>query len=202
MLRNVTFVSKRENFEVPILGPLIELGDAHPIERGGDDGALDFFEKLLKQGHCITIFPEGTIPAEEDKLRSDVEPETGLLKGKTGAIRLALRAQVPIVPCGISGSGRALCPEAIPRGEKLPLPKPSKISITFGKPIYYHADHGKPFSRERLRELTNTLMKKISELVDHSMNYIPQEVPVSPKTYATLRDVEAKTRPHHVAKTA
>src|SRR3989344_5257233 len=80
VLRNVTFVSKRENFEVPILGPLIELGDAHPIERGGDDGALDFFEKLLKQGHCITIFPEGTIPAEEDKLRSDVEPETGLLK--------------------------------------------------------------------------------------------------------------------------
>ena len=188
--RIVTFVSKIENFETPILGPLVELGGAFPIVRGGDDQALEFFEDFLKKGKVIAIFPEGTIPAEEEIPRSAVEPKTGLLKGKTGAIRLALKAHVPIVPVGLSGVGKALPPEAVPRGQMSALPKPVKITVKFGNPIDFSYAYEKPLTRELLRELTDGLMCKISDLVDHSRNFIPQKVPVTEKTYTVLRKFE------------
>ena len=190
--RWVTFISKIENFKVPILGPLIELGGAFPVVRGGDDDALEFFAKLLKEGHVLSIFPEGTIPAEEEIPRSAMEPKTGLLKGKTGAIRLALKARVPIVPMGLSGTGKALCPEAVPRGEKLPLPKPVKITVTFGKPWDLSAYYEQPITKELLRTLTDELMSKISDLVDHAHSYIPFTVPVSEETYRLIREYENK----------
>ena len=192
--RWVTFISKIENFKVPILGPLIELGGAHPVVRGGDDDALEFFTKLLKEGHVLSIFPEGTIPAEEEIPRSAMEPKTGLLRGKTGAIRLALKARVPIVPMGLSGTGKALCPEAVPRGEKLPLPKPVKITVKFGKPWDLSSYYDQPITKELLRTLTDELMKKISELVDHTRSYIPFTVPVSEETYRIIREYENKKK--------
>ncbi|MBI2645819.1 MAG: 1-acyl-sn-glycerol-3-phosphate acyltransferase [Deltaproteobacteria bacterium] len=190
--RWVTFISKIENFKVPILGPLIELGGAFPVVRGGDDDALEFFGKLLKEGHVLSIFPEGTIPAEEEIPRSAMEPKTGLLKGKTGAIRLALKARVPIVPVGLSGTGKALCPEAVPRGEKLPLPKPVKITVKFGKPWDLSSYYDQPITKELLRTLTDELMSKISGLVDHAHSYIPFTVPVSEETYRIIREYESK----------
>lgn len=188
--RHVTFVSKKENFAVPILGPLIALGGAYSIDRSGDDQALDFFAELLKKGHLLSLFPEGTIPAEEDILRSAVEPKTGLLKGKTGAIRLALKARVPIVPMGISGSGKALCPEAVPRGEILPIPKPIKITVKFGQPWDLSSYYDKEITKELLRQLTDELMGKISSLVDHSRNFIPMDIPVSAETYTIIKKYE------------
>ena len=199
--RKVIFISKKENHEIPILGPLIELGDSHPINRSGDNDALDFFSDLLKQGHLVIIFPEGTIPAEEDKLRSHVEPKTGLLQGRTGAVRLALKAGVPIIPLGISGSGRSLCPEAIPRLERAPLPKPSKITMRFGPPMDLSQYFSHPVDRPFLRKLTDELMLKISHLVDHQMNFIPHSVPLTEATYQLLREYEAQTRPHPPART-
>ncbi|HBQ20632.1 MAG: hypothetical protein A2Z91_07860 [Deltaproteobacteria bacterium GWA2_38_16] len=188
--RTVTFVSKIENFKIPILGPLIELGGSYPIVRGGDNEALDFFAGLLKEGHLLSIFPEGTIPAEEDIPRSAVEAKTGLLKGKTGAIRLALKAKVPIVPVGISGTGKALCPEAVPRGEKLPIPKPVKITVKFGKPWDLSSYDHTPLTKELLRTLTDELMGKISALIDHSRNFIPQAVPMTQEEYNRIKAYE------------
>ncbi len=190
--RWVTFISKIENFKVPILGPLVELAGAFPVVRGGDDEALELFTKLLKEGHVLSIFPEGTIPAEEEIPRSAMEPKTGLLRGKTGAIRLALKARVPIVPVGLSGTGKALCPEAVPRGEKLPLPKPVKITVKFGKPWSLSAYYDQPITKELLRTLTDELMKKISDLVDHTRNTIPFTVPVSEETYRIIRKYEGE----------
>lgn len=190
--RWVTFISKIENFKVPILGPLVELGGAHPVVRGGDNQALEFFTKLLKEGHVLSIFPEGTIPAEEEIPRSAIEPQTGLLRGKTGAIRLALKARVPIVPVGLSGTGKALCPEAVPRGEQLPLPKPVKITVKFGKPWDLSSYYDQPITKELLRTLTDELMKKISDLVEHTRSYISFTVPVSEETYRVIREYEGK----------
>lgn len=188
--RKMTFVSKKENFDIPILGPLIDLGDAYPIVRGGDDEGLNFFSDLLSKGHLITIFPEGTIPAEENLPRSAVESKTGLLKGKTGVVRLALKAKVPIIPAGISGAGKALCPEAIPHARQLPIPKPIKITVKFGKPFDLSPYYDVPVTKELLRTLTDELMSKISKLVDHTQNLVPYTVPVSEKSYQEIKTFE------------
>ncbi len=188
--RRVTFISKIENFKIPILGPLMEIGGAYPVVRGGDDAALETFIDLLKKGHLMSIFPEGTIPAEEEIPRSAIEPKTGLLKGKTGVIRLALKARVPIVPVGLSGTGRALCPEAVPRGQTLPIPKPVKITVRYGKPIDLSRYYDVPVTKELLRELTDQVMLEISQLVDHTRNFIPMTVPVTDETYQKIREFE------------
>jgi carboxylesterase len=93
-------------------------------------------------------------------------------------VRMAIRSEAPIVPVGLSGTGLAFPPEAYPRLEKLPIAKPEKITVKFGKPIYFKEYYGKEPDRETLRKLTNQVMESISALVDHSRGYVPIELPV------------------------
>jgi len=79
--RNVTFLAKSEYFTSPGLAGFIKkltfiaLGQV-PIDRAGgkrSEAALLTGLRLLKEGHCIGIYPEGT--------RS---PDGRLYKGRTG----------------------------------------------------------------------------------------------------------------------
>jgi len=178
--RRVRFLAKAEFEHWPILRHMIALTDSPFIRRGGDTAGMDQAKAFLQEGKCLCIFPEGTIPGEEDRGRHEVEPETGLLPGRTGAIRLAIAARAPIVPVGVSGTGAAFPPELYPRLETLHAPKNVPITIRYGKPITYEAWYGKEVSRDDLRKLTFELMKAISALVDHGRNYIPIHVPIPP----------------------
>jgi carboxylesterase len=177
--QKVCFLAKSEFVDWPLLRHFIEFSDSIFIRRGGDEKGLEEAVLRLKKGDTVCIFPEGTIPGEEDIPRSAVEKDTGLLRGKTGAVRLALKAGVPIVPVGLSGTGKAFPPEAYPRMEILPpFPKPYPVKIKIGKPIHFNGLSGKELSREELRIETKKVMKAISSLIDHKENYIPLNVPM------------------------
>lgn len=180
--RKVSFLAKSEFTNWPLLHHVIELADGVYIRRGGDDETLETIADRLREGACIGIFPEGTIPGEEDQPRWEVERDTGLLRGKTGAVRLALHAGVPIVPVGISGTGKALPPEAFPRLQKLPLVKPAPVEVRFGEPIRLKVRAEEEVSYEQLRGMTDRVMRAISHLVDHSMGYEPMTLPIERKT--------------------
>ncbi|MCU0661434.1 MAG: alpha/beta fold hydrolase [Myxococcota bacterium] len=177
--RRVHFVAKAEFASWRIMRHLVRLSESLFVRRGGDDSGLQNIADALRRGWAMGIFPEGTIPGEEDIPRHLVDPRTGLLRGRTGAVRLALRAGVPIVPIGISGTGRALPPEVYPRLELLRMPQPTPVTVRFGEPIYYDQHGTGTLSREVYRELTDELMLAISELVDHRANYAPLQVPVA-----------------------
>ena len=176
--RRVHFVAKAEFKTWPILRHLIELSESVFISREGDASGLEGIAEALRGGKAVAIFPEGTIPGEEAVSRREVDSETGLLRGKTGAVRLAIKAGVPIVPVGVSGTGRALPPETYPRLEVLRLPGNTPIRIRFGEPVVLSEHFGKEVDRDTVRSITNDLMKRISSLVDHRCNYIPMEVPI------------------------
>jgi len=176
--RKICFMAKSEFMRWPLLRHFIELSDSIFIRRGGDEKALLEVALRLGKGDVVCIFPEGTIPGEEQIARSAVDKNTGLLEGKTGMVRLALKAGVPIVPVGISGSGRALPPEAYPRMDITPLPKPYSIQVKIGRALHFHSHSGKNLTREQLREETKRVMKSISGLVNHAQNYIPLELPM------------------------
>lgn len=180
--RKVSFLAKSEFTDWPILHHLIDLTDAVYIKRGGDDDTLEMIANRLREGAGIGIFPEGTIPGEEDIPRWDVEPETGLLRGKSGVVRLALKAGVPIIPVGLSGTGRAFPPEAYPRMQELPLPKTTAIEVRFGEPIFLQARGEGEVSYEQLRGMTDRVMRALSHLIDHSMGYEPMSIPLEPRT--------------------
>ena len=176
--RRVRFIAKSMFQDWPFLRHLIDLSNSVYIRRGGDDEGLQEVAQALRDGDLICIFPEGTIPGEEDVPRWAVEPDTGLLRGKTGAVRLALMADVPIIPIGLSGTGKAFPPEAYPRLQQLPVRRKVPITIRFGKPLHFSPKKDGRVGRAELRTMTKKVMLGISSLIDHDRNFVPLRVPV------------------------
>jgi 1-acyl-sn-glycerol-3-phosphate acyltransferase len=116
--RKVFFMAKDSLFHVPLLGPLITHLGAFPIHRGSADReSMAHSEAVLRQGHALVLFPEGT--RKEGR---------GVAPLHDGAMFLAARTGAKVVPVGIGGSDRAM-----PKGAK--LPRPAKITIVVGAPI-------------------------------------------------------------------
>ena len=94
------WVSKIENFKVPIIGWNMRLNRYIKIVRGSLRGNIQMIKDAtatLKEGSSIIIFPEGT-RSETDQLR----------RFKPGAFELALKAKRPILPIVLNGSSDAL----------------------------------------------------------------------------------------------
>jgi carboxylesterase len=179
--RQLHFVAKAEFKHWPILRRMIEVFDGLYVQRGGASGGLDEIIQAVRDGKVVVMFPEGTIPGEESIPRWDVESTTGLLRGHSGIVRVAMATGAPIIPCGISGTGLAFPPEAYPRMELFPpLPRSAPVTVRFGKPLHFHADTD--VGREELARRTHHVMQRISELVDFSRDYVPIQVPVQTRT--------------------
>lgn len=176
--REIHFVAKSEFEDWPVLSKLIELTQSVFIRRGGDQEGIKDVVNRLQEGWLVGIFPEGTIPGEEEIGRDQLDPKTGLLRGKSGMIRMAVAAGVPIVPVGISGTGMAFPPEAYPRLEMPPIQKPFPITVKYGEPIYFNDYKPADLDKDTLRMLTEKVMLGISALIDHKRCFIPIEVPI------------------------
>ncbi len=91
------WVSKIENFRVPVLGQSMYLAGYIPIKRGNKESVIKMMEeseKALNNNESLFIFPEGT--------RS---PDNSIRKYKAGAFRLAVGTSTSILPVLIDGTG-------------------------------------------------------------------------------------------------
>lgn len=192
--RRLFFVAKADFKEWPMLRRMIDLFDGIYVKRGGDNAAIEAIANAVREGKAVVIFPEGTIPGEEDVPRWDVEKDTGLLRGRSGVVRIAMMTGAPVIPCGLSGTGMAFPPEAYPRMQIFPpLPKPAPVTMRFGKPMYFKKP-AKELTREDLAKATKKVMVGISELMDHTRDYVPVVVPIRDKTEPTSLPRYAYTR--------
>jgi 1-acyl-sn-glycerol-3-phosphate acyltransferase len=94
------WISKVENLKVPFIGWYIRMAKYITVNRGNEESKAEMMEKALRclrEGISIMIFPEGT--------RS---PGPGPGFFKRGAFRLAIEANVPILPVVLDGSGNIL----------------------------------------------------------------------------------------------
>ena len=96
---NFRWVSKREVFRVPFMGPLLTIHGDIPIERGNPSEALAKVLSLgklwLGRGASVAIFPEGT------------RSKTGEInRFKMGAFNLAKEANVEILPIVMTGTNK------------------------------------------------------------------------------------------------
>ena len=94
------WISKAENFRVPILGLSMRMANYISIERGNKESAVRMFDEArrsLERNISIMMFPEGT--------RSKTD---ALLPFKTGAFQLAMRTDKPILPVVVDGTGAVL----------------------------------------------------------------------------------------------
>jgi 1-acyl-sn-glycerol-3-phosphate acyltransferase len=106
--------------------------------------ALDAAIPALQGGDLVGVYPEGT--------RS---PDGRLYRGRTGAARLALLAQVPIIPIGVTGTEKVQ-----PIGTKIPK-LGARVTIRFGKPMDFT---GATMDSTTLRAITDELMATIQEM--------------------------------------
>ena len=156
--RKVTFLAKSEYFTSPGIKGFIKkltfitLGQV-PIDRSGgkrSEAALATGLKVLQQGHCLGIYPEGT--------RS---PDGRLYKGRTGIARMAIESGAPIIPVAMFNTA-----EIQPTGQV--VPKVRRVEMVFGEPMYFTGDST---DQAVLRAATNQLMEKIAEL--SKQEYVP-----------------------------
>jgi 1-acyl-sn-glycerol-3-phosphate acyltransferase len=154
--RRMVFPAKAEYFTQP--GPLGALkrwfftgmGQV-PIERGNGRAAraaLDTGIEVLREGNLFGIYPEGT--------RS---PDGRLYKGRTGVARMALEAQVPVVPVAMVGTDRAN-----PVGSR--FWRPLRIGIRIGAPLDFSRFYGVTDDRQVERAMTDEIMAALDELSD------------------------------------
>ena len=93
--RRIRYMLKAEALEHGAVDWVIKHTDCIPVDRTAGAGAYAEAVRRLQVGQLVGVFPEATISRSFE------------LKGfKTGAVRMALEAQVPIVPLIIWGSQR------------------------------------------------------------------------------------------------
>ncbi len=120
--RLVRFMAKKEIFNHKISGPLMR--GMHHINVDRDNGAASFVAALraLRSGEIIGIFPEGTISRSFE-----------IKALKSGAVRLAMGANVPVIPTVVWGSQRIWT-----KGVKHNLKRNKfPIFVTFGEPLFF-----------------------------------------------------------------
>lgn len=98
MPRQFYWIAKKELFEIPVFGPSMRRGGYIPLDRGDGRKALqsiDAAAETIHRGKSVVLFPEGTRT-----------PDGNLLPFKRGGFILARKADVPVVPVTINGSGK------------------------------------------------------------------------------------------------
>lgn len=151
--REINFMARSNVFNVPLLGRLISIFNAYPVNRGRPDlGALRRTISLLKTGNAALIFPEGT---------RSFDGKLG--KAHDGACFIAHRANVPTVPVFHRGAEKMM-----PRGSR--RIRRAKLSVTFGKPIDFSHIVESEIKREMYQQMGVQMMGAISDLESHSLH--------------------------------
>ena len=143
------WVSKKENFRLPLIGWQMRLNEYLEIERGQRNSLLNLMSKAgqtLGQGNSLLIFPEGTR-----------YPGGSLGPFREGAFKMAIDNQVDIIPIVLDGTAKA-------------LPKKGAILTGFANirarvldPIPYSSFAGKS-PRELLTDVRGLMEKEYASL--------------------------------------
>ena len=146
--RFVRFMAKKEIFDNKLAGPLMR--GMHHINVDRSNGSASFVAALraLKSGEIIGIFPEGTVSTSFE------------IKGlKSGAVRLAMGAGVPVIPTIIWGSQRIWT-----KGVKRDLRRKNyPVTVSFGEPILYQRGDNVEEAELNLRETLLAMLHQVQD---------------------------------------
>ncbi|WP_329396777.1 lysophospholipid acyltransferase family protein [Streptomyces melanogenes] len=152
--RRITFLAKQEYFTGPgikgrLTAAFFRAVGQIPVDRSGKEAGQAAIREglgVLSKNELLGIYPEGT--------RSH---DGKLYKGKVGVAVMALKAQVPVIPCAMVGTF-----EIQPPGQV--MPKIRRVTIRFGEPLDFSRYTGMENEKAVLRAATDELMYKILEL--------------------------------------
>ncbi len=152
--RRVSFLGKAEYFHgTGLKGAFVKSWmrsfGTIPVERDDARAAaesLHIAERVLAEGGAFGIYPEGT-RSRDGRLH----------RGRTGVARLALTTGAPIIPCAVSGTQHVQPPDSR-------LPRPAKVTVSFGPPIDVAALEERYVKARLLRAVTDAVTDAIGAM--------------------------------------
>lgn len=147
------FLAKDGVFKAPVIGWLLRRLGQIPVYRNSRRSveALRAAIDAARAGACVVVYPEATITAD---------PDLWPMAGKSGAVRIALEADVPLVPLANWGAQAMLPYHRAPR----PFP-PKRVRVLAGEPLDLTAYRGRSADPAAMTEATEVVMRRIADLV-------------------------------------
>lgn len=151
--RLVRFMAKKEVFDNKVAGPLMRGMHHIPVDRNAGASSYRAALQALKDGEIIGVFAEATIS------RSFTIKDI-----KSGAVRMAAAAEVPMIPMAVWG-GQRLWTKGRPR--RL-FQRHVPISIIIGEPMY-------PKRGDDFEAASTELRARMTELLDRAQRGYPDK---------------------------
>jgi 1-acyl-sn-glycerol-3-phosphate acyltransferase len=142
--RSVTFLAKKELFDIPILGWFIRAVHARPVDRGGySRGVLEIMRAQLEADEATLLFPEGT-------RRRDGK----LGEGKIGVGMLAVWTGAPVLPVYLAGTANPM---------KAFMFR-SRLKVVIGRPVLPPVVEGASERKKAYQDVTDKVMSEMARL--------------------------------------
>lgn len=143
--RPVSYMAKKELFDVPVLGAIITSCHSFPVKRGAADrGAIKTALKVLKLQNCLGLFPEGT-RSKDGRIH----------KAESGVALLAALSGAPVVPAAIIGTSHIF-----KLGSFFP-----QLSVVYGAPLRFEGNHK---DKAALEEFSQRIMDAIEQMIQEN----------------------------------
>ncbi|WP_018156155.1 lysophospholipid acyltransferase family protein [Demetria terragena] len=193
--RIVRWMAKKEIFDVPGGGALMRGMKHIPVDRAAGLGAFGSAVAALRGGELVGVFPETTISRSLD-----------LREFKTGAVRMAQEAGVPVIPLLAWGNHRVWTKDHPKRLGRSGIP----ISMEVGAPMWIDPEAAPVTETERLRADMTTILNRLQEnyptLPAEEQVYVPARLGGAAPTADEARELDqaevARRRAKHAAKCA
>lgn len=149
------FLAKASVFKVPVLGAVLRWSGQIPVEREGrgrSDAPLKAAQQLVERELAVIIYPEGSLTRD---------PDLWPMRGKSGAVRMALTAGVPIIPAAHWGTQQIMARYS----KKISFFPRKTIYCKIGDPVDLSDLVGRPLDQATLNEGTERVMAAIAALL-------------------------------------
>jgi len=141
--RPIRFLAWSEAFAWPLIGKVITLLGAWPLQIEGNPEAIRRSLTWLRDSGVVVIFPEGGRGL----------PDGSMVRMKGGAVRMALEAGVPILPVTIRGANRVWPANRL-------FPRLGKVEIVY-HPVFNVEQRPEEETRACVRRETERLAQVI-----------------------------------------
>ncbi|WP_203135425.1 lysophospholipid acyltransferase family protein [Microbacterium sp. JZ31] len=152
------FMAKESLFRVPVVGAALRATGMVPVARTSsrDSAAQTMAQShaLVADGRGVIVYPEGTLTRD---------PELWPMRGKSGAARLALAGDMPLIPVAHWGVQNIMARYA----RSISVWPPRKhVRVAFGDPVDLSDLKGRPTDPAAISEATERLMRAITALLE------------------------------------
>lgn len=155
MGRAPRFMAKESLFRIPVVGGALRGLGMIPVARASSAAATGHAmaqaRELVTHGRGVIVYPEGTLTRE---------PDLWPMRGKSGAVRVALAGDIPVIPLATWGVQRIM-----PRYGKFSLwPLRKRVRVKLGPPVDLSAFAGST-QPAQLTAATDAIMADVASLL-------------------------------------